>query len=373
MNKLPHSQPLRWGQAAWLSWDRFWFEPADAATLAMIRIFTGAMLLYTHLVWGLSLSHFFGQNGWLSSEFAYRYHDSPFGWSHLYWLDNSPTLLWIAHALALTVFAALMVGYHSRVASVLAFMLTVSYAHRAGGALFGLDQINAALAMYLVVGRCGDAFSIDRWLNNRKHTAAPDEQSRATAVDTLSGANPPSANPPSANSPSVSTNIAIRLIQIHLCIVYLFAGCGKLLGESWWDGTALWGAFGNHEYQTLDMTWLANSLVLVNILTHVTLFWEITYAALIWNRIARPIMLALAIPLHLGIAVCMGMVTFGLAMLIANLAFVDPQTLRTAFAPLFRLFQRPQDATAAASSTQTKPPPPAKKSRTKSRKKRSTS
>jgi hypothetical protein len=40
-------------------------------------------------------------------------------------------------------------------------------------------------------------------------------------------------------------------------------------------------------------------------------------------------MLALAVPLHLGIAVCMGMITFGLVMLIANLAFVSPSLIRT--------------------------------------------
>jgi hypothetical protein len=35
-------------------------------------------------------------------------------------------------------------------------------------------------------------------------------------------------------------------------------------------------------------------------------------------------MLAIAIPLHLGIALFMGMITFGLVMLIGNLAFVPP-------------------------------------------------
>ena len=37
-----------------------------AATLGMIRICAGAMLLYTHLVWGLDLTTFFGAHGWLS-------------------------------------------------------------------------------------------------------------------------------------------------------------------------------------------------------------------------------------------------------------------------------------------------------------------
>lgn len=290
-----------WSRDVWRSWDRFLFSPSDPATLGLIRIFAGAMLLYTHFVWTLELDAFFGANAWLSEDFVYRYHDSVFGWSHLYWVTNSTTL-WTVHVLALCVFACLLVGFKTRVASILAFLLTVSYAHRAAGALFGLDQINGFLALYLAVGPSGDAFSVDQWLRKRKGQKA--------------------------KGPSVGANVAIRLIQLHLCVVYLFAGLGKLLGESWWDGTALWGAFANQEYQTLDMTWLAGSLLLVNLMTHVTLFWEVSYCGLIWHRHTRPIMLLLAIPLHMGIALCMGMVTFGLVMLIANLAFVSPALVR---------------------------------------------
>jgi hypothetical protein len=41
-------------------------------------------------------------------------------------------------------------------------------------------------------------------------------------------------------------------------------------------------------------------------------------------------MVAMAIPLHLGIAIFLGMMTFGLAMIIANLAFVSPWVVRAA-------------------------------------------
>ena len=48
-----------------------------------------------------------------------------------------------------------------------------------------------------------------------------------------------------------------RLINVHMCIIYFFAGIAKLRGDSWWDGTAMWRAFANLEYQSSDMTWLA--------------------------------------------------------------------------------------------------------------------
>ena len=114
-----------------------------------------------------------------------------------------------------------------------------------------------------------------------------------------------------------------------MCVVYLFAGVGKLLGETWWGGTALWGAFANFEYQTLDMTWLAGFPLLVNLLTQTILVWEVTYCVLVWPRLLRPLVLAMAVPLHLGIGLSMGMMTFGLIMLVGNVAFLPSSFVRS--------------------------------------------
>ena len=121
------------------------------------------MLLYTHFVWTLDLSGFFGTPAILSNEFVYGYHDSVYAWSHLY-LISSSWLLWFAHLAGLIVFAMLMIGYQTRIVGWLACALTISYAHRATGALFGLDQVNGFLALYLAVGPSGDVFSVDAWL-----------------------------------------------------------------------------------------------------------------------------------------------------------------------------------------------------------------
>jgi hypothetical protein len=129
--------------------------------------------------------------------------------------------------------------------------------------------------------------------------------------------------------PSVSANIAIRLIQLHMCIIYLFSGLGKLQGESWWNGEAVWISSANLEYQYLiDVTWLASHPYIVGILTHATVYWELTYSALVWPRLTRPWVLLMAVIIHGGIVVAYGMPTFGLVMLIGNLAFVSPEAVR---------------------------------------------
>jgi hypothetical protein len=38
-------------RAAWEAWNRFWFTPADPATLSLIRVLAGGMLFYTHFIW----------------------------------------------------------------------------------------------------------------------------------------------------------------------------------------------------------------------------------------------------------------------------------------------------------------------------------
>lgn len=299
--------------ASWQGWNRFWFSPTDPATIGFIRVCTGAMLFYTHLVWTKDLVGFFGTDGRLPTEFTQQMHEfnlflgSKYAWSHLYYLD-SPQALFACHILALVVLFLFMIGCCTRVTSILAFLITVSYAHRAVGALFGLDQINGFLSLYLAIGPSGAAYSVDQWWRNRRKGAGTVE-------------------PPNL----VMANVSQRLIQVHMCIVYFFAGVGKLMGQTWWAGTALWGAFANFEYQTLDLTWLASYPIAVNFMTQLILAWEVTYPALIWPRLTRPLMLFLAVPLHLGIALGMGMTTFGLIMLVGNAAFISPRIIRAVF------------------------------------------
>ena len=87
------------------------------------------------------------------------------------------------------------------------------------------------------------------------------------------------------------------------------------------------------EYQSIDMTWMAGYPLLVSLLSNVTVFFELSYAALIWPRLTRPVMLVLSVFLHLGIILALGMPTFGLAMLIGNAAFLSPELVRRVVEP----------------------------------------
>ena len=170
-----------------------------------------------------------------------------------FWFWVPQDWMWPAYVVSMFILGLFTLGLWTRVTSVLALLAAISYANRVPAALFGLDQINIMLTLYLTIGASG---------------AGP---CRSIAGCTSCGRSG-QAPPPAA---SISANLAQRLIQVHMCVIYFFAGISKLQGPSWWSGEAMWRAFANLEYQSLDMTWLAWHPWLVNVMTHVSVMWEI--------------------------------------------------------------------------------------------------
>lgn len=292
------------GLGGWLGqwvagWNAFWFTPADPLPLAVIRICTGLLFTWASLVWLLDADAFFGVDGWQRPENVWRMNDQPWQWSW-YFAAGTPETVRLLALVGVGAGVLLTLGIATPLAAVVALLACISAANRAPLNVFGLDDTLGLLLVGLAVGPSAARLSIDRLL----------------------------APSPAAARPAVLANVALRLIQVHLCVVYLFSGCGKLLGASWWEGTALWGAAANGQYRTLDLTFLAGHPLLTNGLTLSTLWWEVAYAALVWPRLTRPVALAMAVPVHLGIGLAMGMMEFGLAMLTANMAFLPAAAFR---------------------------------------------
>jgi hypothetical protein len=245
------------------------------------------------MVWLLDPDAFFGERGWLAPANVWRMNDQPWQWSWFF-VASEPSAVRILCGIALAAAILLTVGLATPLAAGVSLLALVSAANRAPLNTFGLDDTLGMLLITLVIGPSGAKLSLDERLLGAGKGAMP----------------------------TVRANVAIRILQVHLCVVYFFSGCGKLFGASWWEGTALWGAAANVQYRTLDLTWLAWHPLVVNALTLTTLFWEVGYAALVWPRLTRRLFLAIAVMVHLGIGLAMGMMEFGLAMITANLAFV---------------------------------------------------
>ncbi|MEM6980920.1 MAG: HTTM domain-containing protein [Planctomycetota bacterium] len=300
-------------------WDQFWFTPRTVETLAGLRIFTGAMLLYSHVVLASDLSAFLGPDALIDNATSKALQDGSYApatavWSSLWFIDSSSGL-WLHHGFTIGVTLAFTIGLLTRITGVLAVIAQWMLLHRLFGALFGLDQIVTYSAMYLAITPCGAVWSVDAWWRNRQ--TSPDENrsrwKRFLFPDDIE---------------STSATIGTRLLQIHLCVIYLFGGLAKSRGQMWWDGTALWYAVSNYEYQSFDLTFLSPYPVLFTGLTHVTLLWEIFYVALVWPKITRWFAVGLAVAVHGGIATFLGMATFGLMMIAANAIFLSPVWIR---------------------------------------------
>ncbi len=302
----------------------FFFRPSAAHTLAVMRIATGSMIAYIHLVWMLNLVSFMGPFALINNATWKGLHNGPvpdFKWTYLSQTE-SMSVIWFHEILACVAGLVLAVGCFTRTFSVLAWFTTLMTAHRMTGMLFGLDQITLMLAMYLCIGRPGSVWSVDSWLHQRFQNAY-----RKHAWLRI-GSGLPAMECGQAMPACWSNNFATRLIQLHLCVIYLFGGLGKLRGEMWWDGSAMWYSIASYEYQSMDMTWTGHFAVLSSIATHLTLFWEVSYCAMIWPRWTRPWTLGVALMVHGGIALFLGMITFGLMMIVANFAFAPPSLLQ---------------------------------------------
>lgn len=291
------------------AWNAFWFTPADPTLLGLIRILAGLMLLYTHAVWGLVLESFFGPKAWLSPELVRALQEGDDVYSFWWLVPGNATAIWAAYGASMLVLALFTLGLWTRLTSILSLIVVISFAHRAQEAMFGLDQINAMLTLYLAIGPSGAALSLDRLIARRR------------------GA-------PAVPRPSAGANLAIRLINVHMCVIYLFAGVSKLQGESWWSGEAMWRALSNLEYQTADLTWLAWHPKLVNLMTHVCILWEVSFCFLVWRPRLRTPMLLGAVLLHAGIGYALGMWTFALIMLVGCSSFLPEKAVRELVAAL---------------------------------------
>lgn len=341
------------------AWGRFWFSPADPTPLGLIRICCGLVLVYVHLAYLPDLQEFFGADAWFDLRLADAHRtETPciapsanwavgpvarplpddldermrtvqyirtwgvdprltvgqgtFGWSVWYHVTD-PLWMCVVHGGVLVVLLLFTVGLWTRVTSVLAWVAVLSYVQRSPVTLFGQDAMMMILLLYLAIGPSGAALSLDRLLARRRGAPARPE-------------------------PSVSANLALRLMQIHFCIIYLAAGTSKLLGGAWWNGTALWGTLANYEFAPLRfkayaeaLRWLCQHRWLWEVVLTTgalfTLALEIGFPFLVWNPRRRGPMVLGSVLLHTIIAVTMGLVTFGLLMLALVLSFVPAEAL----------------------------------------------
>jgi hypothetical protein len=366
------------------AWNRFWFTPADPLPLGFLRLCCGFLLVYIHLAYTYDLQAFFGPHAWVDLQASdYLRHSTPFGGGSLGWDDappppqdltddekvfleetgtdprglsdeekdearnwlvnprmviarghytwsiwfhvTDPTAMLLIHSLFLVIIFCFAIGFCTRLTGVLTWLAAMCYIQRAPTALFGVDTMTNIVLIYLMIGPSGAALSVDRLL--QRYWARREAIRNKVAI-------PEFPDP----DPMVSANLSLRLIQVHLCIVYLVSGISKLMGAAWLNGTATWMTMANYEFSPMSnpiymalLHFLARHRLLWELVmtvgTYFTLAFEVSFAFLIWNPRLRGFIVIGAVFLHLGIAICMGLTTFSIMMLIFLCSFLPAQTI----------------------------------------------
>jgi Vitamin K-dependent gamma-carboxylase len=309
------------GRSALRAWHGFFFTPTDPTALGLIRVVVGMLLFWDVAVLGLDLREYLGSDGWIGPEAVRQFlaERAPWAWSFWLWVPDG--WLSLAWAGCLVVLALFTLGLGSRVTAVLAWAIAISTVRRVPVALFGFDLMITSWTLYVAAfGASGQALSLDRFISRYRALRRDVGPGRGVSRGPEGLTGVPTA--------TVSANLSLRLIQLHLVLVYGSSGLSKLMGPEWWNGTAMEMIILTPEFRRFDLVWLAAYPVLLNLATHAGLLLELSYPVLIWVRKLRPLLLVAVVQLHLGIDLLLGLTEFGLAMIAANLAFVSGPWLR---------------------------------------------
>lgn len=269
--------------------------------LGPIRLMLGLLLCWNWLNIALDFSAWFGPEGWLPAADAIDLRKSTLPWGWSLWDMVPQSAVKPCFAAGFLVIIVWTAGIRCRVTGPLVWLLHYSTMRRLPIMLFGFDSVMGTFLLYLAMtGTGGQSLTVEKYLPERFRSGD------------------------SANQATVRARLALCLLQLHLCVIYGAAGLSKLLGEPWWSGTASYFLAANTEFRGISiLESLGESRPLMALATFIPLWTEILYPVLVWNRLWRPLLLVMAIGMHLTIAATLGLWEFSLAMIAANLAFVE--------------------------------------------------
>jgi hypothetical protein len=298
-------------------WNRFWFAPSDPLPACILRIVVGLLAAAHFLDVGVGLSDWYSTEGVVSPASMQRLLELTGGEAqyHVSYLNRLPasTGLWLIHGLAIGAALAFSAGLLTRLSGALTLIAVLAYIHRLPLLASHIDPVLSFLLLYLCISPCGAYLSVDRRL------FGPDK--KRSLLRLVAG----------LPEPSMTARIGLRLIQVHVAMFYAMMGLTKLYGDAWWDGNAVWILLAQTESRPLDLTGLRSAGQLgeyaLNFWTHAIVYFELTFAVLIWTRIGRPVLLGLSVVVWLSIIIVTGQLLFGLAMLACSVAFVPAEAL----------------------------------------------
>ncbi|MFE6783747.1 HTTM domain-containing protein [Streptomyces sp. NPDC057680] len=307
----------------------------------------------------------YGPDGPWSWEMARRLIADNRSFTVLMWSDGR---LWFELVYGLAVLSAvlLLLGWRTRAVSVVFMAGVLSLQNRSVFVGDGGDNVLHLAAIYLVLTRCSQVWSLDARRAAREARAAkdgaPPRQDRVgpllwtvlggfllatTWFSQVTGewwlpvllwvlwlgnglwwlvcrfapGEPRTLLDALAN---LAHNAALFVIMAEVCLIYATAGWYKIQGSRWQDGTALFYPL-NLDYFT---PWpalselLGTSGIMVMLLTYGTVIVQVAFPFTLFHRKVKNVLLVAMMLEHAGIAVLLGLPVFSLAMISADAVFL---------------------------------------------------
>lgn len=268
-----------------------WFETKHwQIGMSVVRVSLGAWAVYFYTLYWRHREYLWGPNGAIPFETFLEIKDKPnvFSWS------PSPVYFEAIYIAAIVVAVFVAIGVLPRLIIPIHWFMTWSFQDRNPFLGDGGDNIMRIVLLFLVLADTGAYLSVHAKRNGNNVWT------------------PPFMHPALA----VIHNVGVLLILAQLCFVYMSTGLYKVMGELWQNGTALYYILRVDEFSLPGVAELIyRNLYLVVFGTYATVLFEVMFVPLLFNRWTRYCVMAAGVCFHLGIAVVMGLVTFGWSML----------------------------------------------------------
>src|SRR2546423_2140551 len=207
----------------WKQVETFFFPARSSRWIALLRTGLGLQItIYSFSLWSSVISLFAAKSDniinrelteallSLDSRFIPR-----FGWLVSLGAQiglSEAVVLRLALACLLCSGLCLLAGFVSRPAPVTAWFLHLAARSSGGFTAYGVDNFMTIGLFYLMLCPLPDLYSIDVRLR------------------------------PGRTIDPRRVGFFQRLIQLHVCLIYFFAGLAKCLGTGWWNGDSIWRA-----------------------------------------------------------------------------------------------------------------------------------
>lgn len=268
-------------------WRRWWLTLEDPRAIAMFRIvFTWCVIINITMM-GDYFTFLFTDEGIFTTDVARQVFaakqfegfgdgmnvDDPWGFFDIYaviqflqgpkysllFFWDSPTVFWV-HMVAFWVAStSLMLGFRTRIAGILTWLLMNSILLRNNLPWEGTEVVFRCFLAYLILARSGHAYSIDNWLRCRRLRRQGRLSEPGRSGDGAGA--PPSPEHPFGLEPIYRAipTWPRKLLMLQLATVYLTTGCLKT-GPVWMRGDALYYALNLDHFYRLPPQYLSSLL-----------------------------------------------------------------------------------------------------------------